>query len=290
MATQAAQLRALANTIDKGDFVVLPRKRTSHIAIGKVTGPYEHRDIDGIARHVRPVEWLQEDIPRTAFKQDILYMFGAFMAVARIQRNNAERRVAVAAETRADPGPSGPHRPATDGPSEETAPLDLTAAAHDEIVAHIQARFKGHGMARLVSGVLSAAGWVTKVSPPGADGGRDILAGQGLLGLDEPSLCVQVKSQDRPAGVEVYQALVGAMQTVGAKQGLLVCWGGFTNPTINEAKGGHFTTRFWDSADLVKAIYDTYERLPEDIKAELPLQRVWMFVPDASGESTTLEE
>ena len=78
--------------------------------------------------------------------------------------------------------------------------------------------------------------------------------------------------------------------TVGAKQGLLVCWGGFTKPTTAEAKAGHFSIRLWDSTDLVKAIYHTYERLPAEIKAELPLQRVWMFVPEASGESTAPEE
>ena len=287
---QAGQLRAFASTIVKGDFVVLPRKRTPHIAIGKVTGPYEHREAAGVARHIRPVHWLQTDILRSAFKQDLLYRLGAFLTVARIRHGDAERRVAAAAETKTDPGPLGAQEPSEAGPSEETARLDLAGAAHDEIVAHIEARFKGHGMAHLVSGILSAEGWVTKVSQPGADGGRDILAGQGLLGLDEPSLCVQVKSQDSRAGVEVYQALVGAMQTVGAKQGLLVCWGGFTKPTTDEAKAGHFRIRLWDSTDLVKAIYHTYERLPAEIKAELPLQRVWMFVPDASGESTALEE
>ena len=233
--------RAFASTIVKGDFVVLPRKRTPHIAIGKVTGPYEHREAAGVARHIRPVHWLQTDIPRSAFKQDLLYRLGAFLTVARIRHGDAERRVAAAAETKTDPGPLGAQEPSEAGPSEETARLDLAGAAHDEIVAHIEARFKGHGMAHLVSGILSAEGWVTKVSQPGADGGRDILAGQGLLGLDEPSLCVQVKSQDSRAGVEVYQALVGAMQTVGAKQGLLVCWGGFTKPTTDEAKAGHFS-------------------------------------------------
>ena len=281
----ASQLRAFASTIAEGDFVVMPRKRTPYVAIAKVTGPYEHRDIGDIARHVRPVEWLQEDVPRSAFKQDLLYSFGAYIAVCRIKRNDAERRVAVAAVKRADPGPSGAQESLEDDPNEETAALDLAGAAHDAIMAQIEARFKGHGMAHLVSGILNAEGWVTKVSSPGADGGRDILAGQGLLGLDEPSLCVQVKSQDSRTGVEVYQALVGAMDMVRAKQGLLVCWGGFTKATTEEAKAGHFRIRLWDSTDLVKAIYRTYERLPSSIKAELPLQRVWMFVPDDSGGS-----
>jgi restriction system protein len=36
----------------------------------------------------------------------------------------------------------------------------------------------------------------------------------------------------------------------------------------------------WDSSDLVESIYRTYERLPAEIQAELPLKRVWMLVPE----------
>ena len=60
-------------------------------------------------RHTRPVQWLQTDIPRTTFEQDLLYSFGAFMTVCKISRNDAEsRRVAAVLEGKADPGPSVP--------------------------------------------------------------------------------------------------------------------------------------------------------------------------------------
>ena len=38
--------------------------------------------------------------------------------------------------------------------------------------------------------------------------------------------------------------------------------------------------RLWDRSDLVKAIYQTYDRLPKEIRAKLPLQQVWMLLPD----------
>lgn len=156
--------------------------------------------------------------------------------------------------------------------------------AHDQIVARIQSRSAGHALARLVDAVLRADGWVTTVSPPGPDGGVDILAGSGSLGLDTPRLCVQVKSQNTPADVTVYRTLQGTMQTFSADQGLLVCWGGFNSKVLQEARQGHFTVRLWDSGDLVGALYKTYEQLPEEIQAELPLKRVWMLVADESGE------
>ena len=159
---------------------------------------------------------------------------------------------------------------------------DLSQLAHDQIVAHIQARFSGHALATLVNAVLCAEGWLTKPSPPGADGGVDILAGRGSLGLDEPRLCVQVKSQNSPADVTIYRTLQGAMQTFNAQQGLLVCWGGFNKVVLTEARTGHFSVRLWDSGDLVEAIYRTYERLPAEVQAELPLKRGWMLVVEES--------
>ena len=132
--------------------------------------------------------------------------------------------------------------------------------------------------------MLSVEGWVTKLSPPGPDGGVDILAGRGSLGLDGPRLCVQVKSQQSPADVTLYRTLQGTMHAFSAEQGLLVCWGGFNRAVLQAAKQGHFTVRLWDSSDLVGAIYRNYDRLPADIRAELPLKRVWTLVAEDQDE------
>jgi restriction system protein len=286
----AGQLWTFAVAIKKGDIVILPRKATSQIAVGRVTGPYRYQKVSGEPRHTRQIEWVRPDVPRTAFEQDLLHSFGAFMTVCNISRNDAERRVAAVLAGKTDPGPGGTldraRRPAAaPAPLTPEAVPDLGQLAHDQIVAHIQARFAGHALATLIDAVLRADGWVTKLSPPGADGGVDILGGRGPLGLDDPRLCVQVKSQNSPADVTVYRTLQGTMQTFKAEQGLLVCWGGFNKVVVAEAKQGHFTVRLWDSRDVVEAIYRTYERLPAEIQAELPLKRVWMLVPEEDSEA-----
>ena len=282
----ARQLWAFAATMKEGDLVVLPRKRTSQIAIGRVKGPYQYRKLDGTRRHTRPVDWLQTELPRTVFEQDLLYSLGAALTVCNISRNDAERRVAAVAGGKPDPGLSVSIDTAdtrVSGPGEQSEGLpDLSQLAHDQVVAHIQTKFAGHALADLVDAVLRADGWVTKSSPPGADGGVDILAGRGPLGLDDPRLCVQVKSQNSPADVTVYRTLQGTMQTFKAQQGLLVCWGGFNRVVLTEARIGHFSVRLWDSSDLVQAIYRTYERLPAEVQAELPLKREWMLVVEES--------
>lgn len=285
----AGQLWAFAIAMEEGDLVVMPRKGTSQIAIGRVVGPYRFQLVGGEMRHTRPVEWVRPDVPRTAFEQDLLYSFGAFMTVCNITRNDAERRVAVVMGGKGDPGPSVSIKAATSGGANSTPaagdePPDLGQVAHDQIVATIQARFAGHALAALVNAVLNADGWVTKVSPPGPDGGVDILGGRGPLGLDHPRLCVQVKSQPTPADVTTYRTLLGTMQTFKADQGLLVCWGGFNKVVHAESKQGHFAIRFWDSGDLVGAVYRTYDSLPAEIQADLPLKQVWVLVPEDAGE------
>lgn len=280
----AGQLWCFGIAIQNGDLVVLPRKRTSQIAIGRVVGPYQYLDVGGTPRHTRSVEWIETDLPRTVFRQDLLYSFGAFMTVCNISRNNAEQRVQAVLESGKDPGmqspPAGTSRSQPDD-SVDAEP-DLRQLAHDQIVGEIQTRFSGHALTSLVEAVLRADGWTTNQSSAGPDGGVDILAGRGPLGLDPPRLCVQVKSQSHPTDVTVYRGLQGTMQSFKAEQGLLVCWGGFNRVVLQESKQSHFTVRLWDSGDLVAAVYRTYESLPAEIQAELPLERVWMKVPDES--------
>ena len=217
------QLLAFAVAMQKGDLVVLPRKLTSQIAIGRVTDDYRFTELNSELRHARPVQWLRTDFPRTAFDQDLLNSFGAFMTVCNISRNDAVQRVLAVLDGKEDPGPSTAAGKQAQGDSttedQAEAVPDLVQMAHDQIVARIQSRFSGHALTRLVDAVLRVEGWTTKVSPPGPDGGVDILAGRGPLGLDVPRLCVQVKSQNSPADVTVYRTLQGNDADVQCRAG-----------------------------------------------------------------------
>lgn len=86
--------------------------------------------------------------------------------------------------------------PAADDTGEATADTDLEELARDQIARLIEARFKGHGLTRLVEAILKAQGYTTYRSPEGADGGADILAGAGPLGFGAPRLCVEYDHLD----------------------------------------------------------------------------------------------
>lgn len=278
VANEVGQLWAFHSRMEKDDLAILPLKTRSAIAIGKVTGAYEFRtDLGEGIRHTRPVKWLQTDLPRTTFDQDLLHSLGAFMTVCQISRNNAEARIrAIVSGKKAPIGvPGTTNNGPEDGP-EET--LDIERAARDQILEFIQRKFAGHELANLVDAVLQAEGYLTRVSPPGPDGGVDILAGTGLMGFGSPRLCVQVKSSTSPVDVNVLRGLQGVLQNFHAEQGLLVCWGGFKSSVVQEARQSFFTIRLWDSGDLLAAILKNHDKFPGTLQAELPLKRIWALV------------
>lgn len=277
------QLWGFRGRIEKGDIVALPLKTRSAIALGKVLGDYEYNSLNSEkTKHYRKVEWIRDDIPRSHFGQDILYSLGAFMTVCQIKRNNAEERIKAILHGSKDPNLDKKTNAtelenATD---EEPQVIDIQEYAFDQIRIYIETHYKAHDLTKLVNEVLKTQGYQTYMSPPGPDGGVDILAGQGSMGFDAPRLCVQVKSGDSPEGVNTLRELQGVMTNFKAEQGLLVSWGGFKETVYKEARTLFFSIRLWDSDRLIEAILKNYEKLSDEIQAELPLKRIWVMVPE----------
>jgi restriction system protein len=271
MIAHSAILWNFVGRMDKGDLVVLPMKTQAAIAIGKVIGKYEYtKEYGDDLRHVRKVKWLNTDMPRTVFDQDLLNSFGAYLTVGRVKAENAEARIkAILAGSRI------PTKEVEAGEIPEKQIYDVEQSARDQIVKYIEQNFSGHALAELIEEILRAQGYVTKRSDPGPDGGVDILAGSGPMGFESPKLCVQVKSGLFQADVVVLRNLQGVMNNFEATQGLLVCWGGFKRSVTQEARRKYFTIRLWDSGDIINNIFKYYDKLTDTMQATLPLKRLW---------------
>jgi restriction system protein len=171
-----SQIWPSRDTIRIGDLVVLPLKTRADVAFGTVTGGYKYRpDLPSGPLHTRPVEWLRE-FPRTAFDKDLLFSFGAFMTVCRIERNQAEQRVEAMFDGRKWTPQSMQSAPKLHGSSseptayktDEHALPDIEEQSQDLIREQIAQRYKGHALATLIAAVLEA---------------RDIAPGPRSLGL-----------------------------------------------------------------------------------------------------------
>lgn len=159
--------------------------------------------------------------------------------------------------------------------SDEDVDTDIEALGHSQIIKLIEAKFKGHNLTRLVSAILTAQGYTCWQSPEGADGGADILAANGPMGFGTQQICVEVKSGDGLVDRPTVDKLMGAMTKFNSTQGLFVSWGGFKSNVQKELASSFFRVRLWTQHDLLEQLFQHYEKLDDEIKAELPLKRIW---------------
>lgn len=294
VANYAGQLWALRSRVQSGDLMVLPLKTTKQVALGRVTGEYQYRsdEPDPSLRHVIPVDWQRTDVPRSAVKQDLLFTLGSALTVFAPSKNHAVTRLDAILATGIDPGqvpslggyksssPSSTLDPEPDNSVDEPEMVpDVEETAQIQISAKIAEEFAGHGLASLVTALLTIDGFVCRQSPPGPDGGVDIIAGRGILGMDDPMVLVQVKSGGQ-VGAPVVQQLHGAMAQHGATQGLLVAWGGLSKAARDQIQNQKMRVQLWEGPQVVDSVLANYDALPEDIRAKIPLKRVWVLSSD----------
>ena len=133
----------------------------------------------------------------------------------------------------------------------------------------------------LVAALLRALGYyVAWVSPPGKDGGVDILAWPDALGTRPPRIKVQVKRYSSAVNVEglrSFMALLGEDDV-----GIFVAAGGFTKDASDEARTQE--KRKVTLIDLERFFdlwVEHYHKLPEEDRRRLPLQPIYFLAPEA---------
>ena len=263
---RTGQIWSFIHTVKEGDLVAMPLKSSPVVAIGEVTSAYHYDAASQGAEHQRVVSW-KKNIPRSDFPPDIRFSLGTLLTVGRVRASDAERRVRDMLVGESPPSDL-----------EVDSEVDLEALANDSIIRFIEQRFRGHDLARLIDGILKSKGYVTRMSPPGPDGGVDILAASGGLGFDDPRICVQVKSSSDPVRSDILDQLNGVVQKFGASHGILVAWGGLTRQADKDMGNAFFKTRLWDQTKIVAELVSNYDRLDDELKSEIPLRRMWAVI------------
>lgn len=284
----SSQIWPFAKTIQQGDWVVLPSKKQPVVYIGRIAGDYVHnpQGPDPFF-HWRAVEWFGQEIPRSHFGQDLLYSFGAFMTICRIRRNNALERLKAMHKGGWQPEniksmiqhtAQAGNNDAEDVSGDDAFDFNLAELAKQQVVSLIEQKFKGHELTRLVGAILKAQGYTVWQSPEGADGGADILASNGMIGFGSQTICVEVKSSTGTVDRPTVDKLLGAMSKFNADHGLFVAWGGFKQNVQKDMASSFFRLRLWSQNDLLEELFAVYDKLDDELKAQLPLKRVWTVV------------
>ena len=265
----ANQLWRFAHDLQVGETVVLPCKLSRLVAVGKVTGDYRYEP-DWLYPHIRPVEWIADDIPRHNFDQDLLYSFGGMLTVFQVNRTNAQERIDRVVRQHLGETVGEPAAP-PEVIDDEDAAINWDERISDYVAQRIRQKFTGHRLEYLVESILKAEGYTILQTRRGPDGGVDVVAGKGQMGFGEPRLCVQVKSGIAPANVETYRGLQANLRNIGASHGLLVSLSDFTRDVRNENERSFFQIRLWGSGELTQNLLASYDQLPADIRADIPL-------------------
>jgi restriction system protein len=151
--------------------------------------------------------------------------------------------------------------------------------AWNEIQAHLRS-MPPYEFQELVASLLRAMGYfVSWVSPPGKDGGVDILAWSDPLGTRPPRIKVQVKRYSdniRVDGLRSFMALLGDEDV-----GLFVTTSGFTKDAQDEARTQEKRkVTLVDLERLFDLWVEHYGKLDEAARRRLPLQPIHFLAPE----------
>lgn len=86
ISTWAGQMRTFAKTIQIGDYVLIPSRKSHFYLLAKVNGPYQYDQTMGnCMKHSHSIDIIVEKIPREIFNQQIQFSLGAYRTVFRIK-------------------------------------------------------------------------------------------------------------------------------------------------------------------------------------------------------------
>jgi len=270
----AGQIYRFATEAAIGDIVVYRPSGTAVVHLGEITGPFVH-DASGLPDYAnrRAVHWLRE-ASITAVSQGALYELGSILTFFQV-KNYADEWEALLA------GKGQP--PEADDTDETVAAVTETTeqAARDFIRKRLTSSGqKGHPFAQFVGQLLRTMGYRTRVSPPGADGGIDIVAHRDELGFEPPVIKVQVKSGEGPIGGPPVAELLGNLGP--GEFGLFVTLGTFTPQAKAKAASASSRLRLVDGEEVIDLVLLHYEEMEPAYKSLLPMRR--MYLPQTIAE------
>jgi restriction system protein len=142
-----------------------------------------------------------------------------------------------------------------------------------ELIKDILIALDWEQMQDLVAGILRAMDFKTKVSPRGADRGRDIVASPDGLGLRDPRIVAEVKHRKGAMGAPEVRNFAAGLR--GSDRGMFVSTGGFTKEARYEADRAQVPVTLLDLDEVAKLLIEHYDRVDQRTTALVPLTPIY---------------
>ena len=270
--SSVSQISRYLFEIKVGDGVITYDRNARRFFLGTIEGAPQHSpDSFKELPCTRKVRWRDGDVSRDDLSVSARNSLGAIQTLFLLPEP-------VAAELEALLRGETPHPTASQGEQEESEDLesvyqDIEAKAHEFTKDQIL-RLDWEEMQDLVAGVLRALGYRTRVSPPGSDRGKDIIASPDGLGIEAPRIRVEVKH--RPStkmGSSEVRSFIGGMRE--GDRGIYVSTGGFAQEGKYEAERAERPVTLVDLDDLVALVVEHYEKMDIEARTLVPLKRLY---------------
>lgn len=266
------QLFRFRNSLVAGQTVLAYDPSTRIYSMGIVQGDYIYRpDLDEELQHVRPVRWT-EKVMRDNLTAETRRSLGSIATIFCISEEASLEIL------------SGPGLVTSPAAESETVVEELAREPEVEIrksteqmaLDFLQDRLTKLGwddMQELVAGLLRAMGYKTRVSRPGPDRGRDIIASPDGFGFQPPRIVVEVKHRKGAMGAPEVRSFLGGLRE--GDRGLYVSTGGFSREAMYEADRANHHLTLMNADELASALMEYYDRMDTESRAILPLKKIY---------------
>lgn len=283
-ASWVAQVRRFVREVEVGDSVVTydPETRQYHVGQVGTDATISTRNVDDSERHeyVRKVKW-EGTVSRDDLSTTTRNSLGSISTLFKPSDNaSAEMLGLLDGEGQSSPSVegTGPHSDETDSSQILQEHIDKS----DEFIADQIAKLDWEQLQELVAGIVRAMGYRTRVSNPGPDRGVDVFASPDGLGLEEPRIFIEVKHREGTVGAQGIRSFLG-----GRRDGdrcLYVSTGGFSKEARYEAERSQIPLTLIAMPEPRELLVDYYESLDSEIRALVPLRKVYWPVHPDSGD------
>ncbi|NLY75368.1 MAG: Mrr restriction system protein [Firmicutes bacterium] len=133
----------------------------------------------------------------------------------------------------------------------------------------------------MVGDLLTAMGYyVAWISPPGKDGGIDLLAWNDPLGTKPPRIKVQVKRySDQKINVDTLRSFIALLGDDDV--GIMVSTSGFTKDAEAEARTQEKRKiTLINMRNFIDLWVKFYDKLSDSARSKMPLKQIWFLSPD----------
>ncbi|MFO7889059.1 MAG: restriction endonuclease [bacterium] len=267
-AISIGQIYRFISEIKEGDYVLTynPKERIYHI--GEIISEYKYNDnLIPDYNHIRKVNWMGQ-VDRDRLSTLTRNTVGAIMTLFLLNDEAKNEFLKLL---------SGEISEFTSSKEEERTEIDElrkdVVERGFEFIKDKILKLDWEEMQDLIAGILEGMGYKARVSPKGADRGKDIIASPDGLGLEQPRIKVEVKHRKGTIGSNQLRSFIGGLSS--NDRGLYVSTGGFTQEAKYEAERSSVPVSLIDIDDLTELLKENYENIDNDTKALVPLIKVY---------------